>query len=203
MSNEIKDFINVAKGINQVNTIPSNITLISNKYDKLYSLMKHYISKILVCIESALYKLFKKSDMLINLQYPSCYRFMNTLLSNHFNLTYHMIHMDKFNCKYFETMADILNEPKNNSLHRIIYIVVDFYNAINRSKLNIKSFETYMEDFSSQFEKIFDSMKYTIYASFSKKMEIPIPDYVKDYNPFHIKLETDFDMNDDDYQEDD
>lgn len=194
MSNDIKEFINMAKSINQVNTIPANISLISNKYDKLFSLMKHYISKIMVCIETSLYKLFKKSNLLINLQYPTCYEFINTLLSKHFNLTYHMIHMDKFNCKYFETMSDILNEPKNMTLHRIIYIIVDFYNAINRSLLNIKTFELYINDFCNQFDKIFDSMKYTIYASYSKKLDIPIPDYTKNYNPFDIKLDTNFDM---------
>ena len=100
MSNDIKEFINLAKDINQVNTIPTNVSLISNKYDKLFSLIKQYISKVLICIETTLYKMFKKSDMLINLQYSTCYRFINTLLSNHFNLTYHMIHMDKYNCKY-------------------------------------------------------------------------------------------------------
>ena len=34
MSNDIKEFINLAKDINQVNTIPTNLSLISNKYDK-------------------------------------------------------------------------------------------------------------------------------------------------------------------------
>ena len=37
-------------------------------------------------------------------------------------------------------------------------------------------------------------MKYTIYASYSKKLDIPIPDYTKNYNPFDIKLYTNFDM---------
>jgi YbbR domain-containing protein len=44
-------------------------------------------------------------------------------------------------------------------------------------------------------------MKHNIYASFSKKIDVPIPKYVKDYNPFHIKLdiegdELDYDEND-------
>lgn len=201
MSNDIKEFINLAKDINQVNTIPTNVSLISNKYDKLFSLIKQYISKVLICIETTLYKMFKKSNMLINLQYSTCYRFINTLLSNHFNLTYHMIHMDKYDCKYFETMSQLLNEPRNHTLHRIIYIVVDFYNAINRQKLNVNSFETYINDYCEQFDKIFDAMKHNIYASFSKKIDVPIPKYVKDYNPFHIKLdiegdELDYDEND-------
>jgi hypothetical protein len=189
MSNDIKEFINIAKGINQVNTIPSNISLISNKYDKLFSLMKQYISKVLICIESTLYKIFKKSNMLINLQYSTCNRFINTLLSNHFNLTYHMIHMDKYNCEYFETMSSIINESKNQILHRIIYIIVDFYNAIDRNQLNIKSFELYIDDYCKQYDKIFEAMKHTIYAGYSKKQDISIPQYVKNYNPFHIKLD--------------
>ena len=133
MSNDIKEFIKLAKEINEVNALPQQTSLISDKYDKLYYILKQYISKVLICVETTLFKLLNKSNTTINLKYNSCNRFINSLLSNHFNLTYHMIHMDKYDCKYFESMTTITNEPKLHILHRIIYIIVDFYTAIDRT----------------------------------------------------------------------
>ena len=196
MSNDIKEFIKLAKEINEVNALPQQTSLISDKYDKLYYILKQYISKVLICVETTLFKLLNKSNTTINLKYNSCNRFINSLLSNHFNLTYHMIHMDKYDCKYFESMTTITNEPKLHILHRIIYIIVDFYTAIDRTNLRIDTLDNYLNDFMDQYDLIFKELKPIIYESFSKKIDLPFREYVKDYNPFHIKLEID------DYSED-
>ena len=192
MSDTIKDFINLAKNINQVNEIPKNISLISNKYDKLFSLIRQYVSKLIICTETTLYKILNKSNILINIKYSTSFKFINSLLSNHFNLTYHMIHMKKYNCKYFESMSNILQESKLHVLHRVIYIVVDFYSAINRSKLNINSFEEFVESVSIQFDEIFDSMKPLIYKNFANSVTTKINEYVKEYNPFDIQFNYEY-----------
>lgn len=203
MSNDIKDFIDLAKNINQVNSLPKSLSLIADKYDKYFNIQKQYISKILICVESTLYKLLKQTDTLVNLNHNSCNRFLNPLLSNHFNLTYHMIHMDKYNCQYFEIMSKTLEEPKLHVLHRIIYVIIDFYTAIKRTNLKIDTLENYLNDFMDQFDLIFDSMKTIIYEGFSKKIDLPFSEYVKSYNPFNIQLELEDYDDDDEFNEED
>jgi hypothetical protein len=197
MSDDIKKFISLANDITKVGALPQQTSLISDKYDKLYFILKQYISKLLVCVESTLFQHLKKNNTSINLQHNSCNRIINTLLSNHFNLTYHMIHLEKYDCTYFETMATITGEPKLHILLRIINIIVDFYHAIDRSKLRIDTPDNYLNDFADQFDLIFKAMKTTIYESFSKKIDMPFSEYVREYNPFHIKLPID------DYEEND
>ena len=75
-------------------------------------------------------------------------------------------------------------------LHRIIYITTDFYALLNRSNLRVDNFDNYLLDFGKEFDEVFDSMKYNIYASLAQRIEMEVPEYVKDYNPFHIRLDT-------------
>lgn len=197
MSEQISEFYSVADNINNTGTIPTNTKLISDKYDKLYSIFRQYISKLLICVEITMFKQLKKSNMSINLKYNSCYRIVNTLLSTYFNDTYHRIHTECFECQYFDMMSEIINETKLHILHRIIYITIDFYNGIDRTKLRIDTPENYLNDFADQFDLVFKAMKTSIYGNLAKKIDIPFDKYVKEYNPFEIKLDiNDFDEND-------
>ena len=189
----VTEFVNRIKEINQVKSLPQNITKINNKYDKVYQIIKQYLSKILLSIESTLFNLLKANNTEINLQYNNANTYINSLLSNFFNLTYHMLHMEKYKCPYYDSIINLLGETKMHVLHRMIYITTDFYAIINRKNLRIDSFENFLSDFSKEFEKVFDSMKYNIYASLAQKIEMEVPKYVKDYNPFHIKLDTTID----------
>ena len=152
--------------------------------------MKQYLSKILLSIESTLFTLLKSNNTEINLQYNNANTYINSLLSNFFNLTYHMLHMDKYKCPYYDSLVYILGETKMHVLHRMIYITTDFYALLNRSKLRVDNFDNYLLDFGKEFDEVFDSMKYNIYASLAQRIEMEVPEYVKDYNPFQIRLDT-------------
>lgn len=186
----VNEFVNRIKEINQVQSLPQNIQSINNKYEKLYEIIKQYLSKILLSIESTLFTLLKSNNTEINLQYNNANTYINSLLSNFFNLTYHMLHMDKYKCPYYDSLVYILGETKMHVLHRMIYITTDFYALLNRSKLRVDNFDNYLLDFGKQFDEVFDSMKYNIYASLAQRIEMEVPEYVKDYNPFQIRLDT-------------
>lgn len=186
----VNEFVNRIKEINQVQSLPQNIQSINNKYEKLYEIMKQYLSKILLSIESTLFTLLKSNNTEINLQYNNANTYINSLLSNFFNLTYHMLHMDKYKCPYYDSLVYILGETKMHVLHRMIYITTDFYALLNRSNLRVDNFDNYLLDFGKQFDEVFDSMKYNIYASLAQRIEMEVPEYVKDYNPFQIRLDT-------------
>jgi len=186
----VNEFVNRIKEINQVQSLPQNIQSINNKYEKLYEIIKQYLSKILLSIESTLFTLLKSNNTEINLQYNNANTYINSLLSNFFNLTYHMLHMDKYKCPYYDSLVYILGETKMHVLHRMIYITTDFYALLNRSKLRVDNFDNYLLDFGKEFDEVFDSMKYNIYASLAQRIEMEVPEYVKDYNPFQIRLDT-------------
>ena len=186
----VNEFVNRIKEINQVQSLPQSIQSINNKYEKSYEIIKQYLSKILLSIESTLFSLLKSNNTEINLQYNNANTYINSLLSNFFNLTYHMLHMDKYKCPYYDSLIYLLDETKMHVLHRMIYITTDFYALLNRSNLRVNKFENYLEDFSKEFDKVFDSMKYNIYASLAQRIEMEVPKYVKDYNPFQIRLDT-------------
>ena len=186
----VNEFVNRIKEINQVQSLPQSIQSINNKYEKSYEIIKQYLSKILLSIESTLFSLLKSNNTEINLQYNNANTYINSLLSNFFNLTYHMLHMDKYKCPYYDSLIYLLDETKMHVLHRMIYITTDFYALLNRSNLRVDKFENYLEDFSKEFDKVFDSMKYNIYASLAQRIEMEVPKYVKDYNPFQIRLDT-------------
>ena len=186
----VTEFVSRIKEINQVQSLPQNIQSINNKYEKSYEIMKQYLSKILLSIESTLFTLLKSNNTEINLQYNHANTYINSLLSNFFNLTYHMLHMDKYKCPYYDSLVYILGETKMHVLHRMIYITTDFYALQNRSNLRVDNFDNYLLDFGKQFDEVFDSMKYNIYASLAQRIEMEVPEYVKDYNPFHIRLDT-------------
>ena len=186
----VTEFISRIKEINQVQSLPQNIQSINNKYEKSYEIMKQYLSKILLSIESTLFTLLKSNNTEINLQYNHANTYINSLLSNFFNLTYHMLHMDKYKCPYYDSLIYLLGETKMHVLHRMIYITTDFYALLNRSNMRVDNFDNYLLDFGKQFDEVFDSMKYNIYASLAQRIEMEVPEYVKDYNPFHIRLDT-------------
>ena len=186
----VSEFVNRIKEINQVQSLPQNIQAINNKYEKSYEIVKQYLSKILLSIESTLFTLLKSNNTEINLQYNHANTYINSLLSNFFNLTYHMLHMDKYKCPYYDSLIYLLGETKMHVLHRIIYITTDFYALLNRSNLRVDNFDNYLLDFGKEFDEVFDSMKYNIYASLAQRIEMEVPEYVKDYNPFHIRLDT-------------
>ena len=186
----VTEFVNRIKEINQVESLPNNIESISNKYEKSYEIMKQYLSKILISIESTLFNLLKTNNTEINMQYNYAYTYINSLLSNFFNLTYHMLHMEKYKCPYYDSLIYLLGETKMHILHRMIYVTTDFYSLLDRSNLRVDTFDNYLIDFGNEYDKVFDSMKYNIYASLAQRIEMEVPKYVKDYNPFHIRIDT-------------
>lgn len=189
MSNEsIQDFISKMQNINNA-AIKQDTPLISEKYDKLYTVLKNYITNILICNETALYKLLHKNNITINLKHNTCNTFINPMLSNHFNLIYHTIHMPQYECKYFKYLSSLLEEPPLHILHRIIYIICDFYNAIDRNNLRIDNIDNYLNDITKKIQDFFNEMKLSIHNSFITKLNIEINTYNKEFNPFHIKFD--------------
>ena len=65
----VNEFVNRIKEINQVQSLPQSIQSINNKYEKSYEIIKQYLSKILLSIESTLFSLLKSNNTEINLQY--------------------------------------------------------------------------------------------------------------------------------------
>lgn len=189
MSNKsIDDFISKMQPID-TSPLKQEPSLMSSKYDKLYTVFKNYITHVLICNETALYKLLKTNNTTINLQHNTCNTLINPMLSNHFNLIYHTIHMPQYECKYFKFLSSLLEESPLHILHRIIYIICDFYNSIERKDIRIDEIDNYLNDITKKITHFFDEMKQSIHSSFTKKLQLTFNSYNKEYNPFHIKLD--------------
>lgn len=130
-----------------------------NDIDNLYELYKSIISKIILANENTLFKTID-SDVKKNLKNQNC----NNILSSYLEFTIELIKQnnDENINDLIHQILIINNSNKEIIIEKVIRLVNEFYQYLDRSKLNIDSLEKYNTSIIKFFKEFYGYNKLEI-----------------------------------------
>ena len=138
--------------LNRLNETVINIP-VDHKYDNLIEYYKVICFKLILTCESHIYKTFQAKNLQENLDSQE----INFTISEYLKdlLQYIEIQDNGDINNYIINIKNIIGDDKKYILEKITYIINHFYTFLIRDKLNVKSYESYINNFETVFPDYF------------------------------------------------
>ena len=156
--------------LNRLNETVINIP-VDLKYDNLIEYYRVICFKLILTCESHIYKTFQNRNLQENLDNQE----INFTISKYLKdlLQYIEIQEDTDINNYINNIEKIIGDAKEFILQKITYIINHFYTFLIRDKLNVKSYESYINNFQALFPEYFSENKVEILKIIIDKNFVP------------------------------
>ncbi len=140
---------------------------------KMANIMIEFINNTISGHESGFYKMyyFNDSENINTLKYNAMDGMITSSAVNYLNQAYKSLirENDPYFLKYFKGMAKVMNHSYICLLNIVFVTLINVHRNIDRSKLDIDTYDKYMESIESQLEELLEKIKGTIIQSISHK----------------------------------